>query len=210
MARLFAQTSMPYRDPGDVPGWGRFNGLVSLGIQPGVTFDPSGRPRSLGVPYGTYPRLLLAWVSREAVHTRERTLILGHSLPQFMRELGLLPGGGRWGAITRLREQMKRLFAARITCTHVSPEAFGLRNVQIADEALLWWDPKDPAQAALWQSTVTLSAPFFREIVTRPVPIDIRVLRRLKDSPMRLGHLLLAHPPHGRAKTPGADRLGSA
>jgi hypothetical protein len=32
---------------------------------------------------------------------------------------------------------MRRLFGSRITCTHASPEAFGLRNVQIADEALL-------------------------------------------------------------------------
>ena len=39
---------------------------------PDISFDPDGRPRSLGVPYGTYPRLLLAWDSRETVHTRER------------------------------------------------------------------------------------------------------------------------------------------
>jgi Plasmid encoded RepA protein len=49
------------------------------------------------VPYGTYPRLLLAWVSREAAQTRERALIFGDSMSEFMRELGLLPTGASGG-----------------------------------------------------------------------------------------------------------------
>ena len=56
----------------------------------------------------------------------------------------------------------------------------------IADEANLWWSPKQPDQAALWQSSVTLSERYFREAIENPVPVDIRALKALRRSPMAL------------------------
>ena len=41
------------------------------------------------LPFGNIPRLLLAWVSTEAVRTQSRMLVLGSSLSEFMRKLGL-------------------------------------------------------------------------------------------------------------------------
>ena len=41
-----------------------------------------------GLPYGTLPRLLLAWVSTEAVRTQSRELILGDSLAESSIRLG--------------------------------------------------------------------------------------------------------------------------
>jgi hypothetical protein len=40
-----------------------------------------------------------------------------------------------------------------------------MAGYHIADSAILWWDAKDPAQRSLWQSTVNLTEPFFREII---------------------------------------------
>ncbi|MSO80389.1 MAG: hypothetical protein EXQ97_01835 [Alphaproteobacteria bacterium] len=57
-------------------------------------------PSTMGLPYGSVPRLLLAWVTTEAVKTQSRELKLGGSLSSFMRELDLVPTGGRWGSIT--------------------------------------------------------------------------------------------------------------
>jgi hypothetical protein len=51
---------------------------------------------------------------------------------------------------------------------------------------VLWWDPKNPDQTELFGSFVTLSEPFFREIVERPIPIDLRALKALSKSPMQL------------------------
>ena len=62
------------------------------------------------LPYGNLPRLLLAWVSTEAVRTQRPVLFLGKSLSDFMRALGVYDSSGR--TQTRLRNQMKRLFAA--------------------------------------------------------------------------------------------------
>ena len=68
------------------------------------------------LPYGNLPRLLLAWVSTEAVRTQSRVLILGSSLSEFMRTLGInSTSGGVRGEQTRLRNQMKRLFGCTVS-----------------------------------------------------------------------------------------------
>ena len=61
------------------------NGPYTLGMTAGL---------SNKLPFGNYPRLLLAWVSTEAVRTQSRELVLGKSLAEFMRELGIHNSGG--------------------------------------------------------------------------------------------------------------------
>ena len=61
------------------------------------------RSRHDKLPYGTLPRLLLAWVCTEAVRTGRRELVLGRSLAEFMRQIGITnDSGGRRGDRTRL------------------------------------------------------------------------------------------------------------
>jgi hypothetical protein len=187
MARMLVQATIPHRDPGQVSAWGRRNGAFSLVIQPGVTIDAlTHLPLSVGLPYGSLPRLLLAWISTEAVRTQEPMVVLGDTLSAFMRELDLVPTGGRWGSITRLRMQMKRLFSSSISCTYEGEEQWANSGFRIADEIHLWWDPKSPDQADLWQSTVTLGHKFYQELIEHPVPIDMRALKALRRSPLAL------------------------
>jgi len=132
------------------------------------------------------PRLLVAWLTTEAVKTKTKEIILGHSLAKFMEQIDLTPTGGRWGTITRLRGQMKRLFSSAISCTYDDGEHWAIRNVQPVSKANLWWDPKNPDQASLFQSVVCLGDEFFNEAINSPVPIDMRVLKLLKRSPLAL------------------------
>jgi hypothetical protein len=140
----------------------------------------------VGLPYGSKPRLLTSWVTTEAVRTKERTLILGDSLSDFMRELGLVPTGGRWGSITSLRSQTKRLFAASVKAIYDDEKHWMLENVQVAESADLWWNPQHPNQIGIWKSTVTLSERFFKSAIDCPVPVDMRALRALSQSPLAL------------------------
>ena len=177
MARMLVQATLPHSDPGDVKEYGRVNGDFRLLIQPGL---------GMKLPYGVYPRLLLAWITTEAVRTKKRELRLGNSLSDFMSQLGLTPTGGRWGTITQLREQMKRLFAARIGFVYDTEESFQARTMEFATEMNLWWSPKSPDQAVIFDSTMTLGERFFEEIIKHPVPMDMRVLRAIKRSPLGL------------------------
>ena len=176
MARAMVQATLPHSK---VAGneFTRVNGNYSLSIM---------APSSIGLPYGTIPRLLLSWLTTEAVMTKSRELELGDSLSGFMAELDMMPTGGRWGSITRLKDQSRRLFSSSITAVYENGPGFAVINQAVADRAQFWWDNKHPEQAGMWRSTVTLSENFFNEVIDRPVPIDMRAVKALKKSPMAL------------------------
>ena len=176
MARALVQATLPH-SKAEGNEFTRTNGLFTLSLL---------SPSAIGLPYGSIPRLLLSWITTEAVRTKQRELVLGDSLSGFMSELEMLPTGGRWGSITRLKEQMKRLFASSVSCTYDNGDTWALESVKPVDSARLWWSPKEPAQAGLWLSTITLGERFFNEIIERPVPIDMRALKSLKKSPLAL------------------------
>ena len=115
MAKHLVQVILPHRDPGDVPFWSRTNGDLTLVIA--RTQIDQEKNQLIGYPYGAIPRLLLYWITREAVRSKDRHFELGGSLPEFMREVGLNPskGTGKRSDAHRLREQMTRLFASSIS-----------------------------------------------------------------------------------------------
>jgi hypothetical protein len=176
MARALVQATMPHRKH-QGSEFTRQNGAFTLSLL---------APSHVGLPYGSIPRLLVSWVTTEAVRTGERELLLGDNLSQFMRELGMVPTGGKWGTVTRLKDQMRRLFASSITCTYEGDDGFGIDSTRVIDCARLWWDPKKPDQAASWESTLTLGERFFVEITNGPVPVDLRALKALRRSPLEL------------------------
>jgi hypothetical protein len=176
MARAMVQATLPHRA---VSGneFERRNGKFTLTLQ---------APSKIGLPYGSIPRLLLAWVTTEAVKTKNRELELGDSMAAFMTELGLTSTGGKNGSITRLKNQTRRLFSATVTASYEDDQQIADMGYRLADKSVLWWNSKDPEQAGLWKSTVTLSEHFFNEVIDRPVPIDMRAIKVLKQSPMAL------------------------
>jgi len=174
-ARILTQATLPHSRP-DGASVTRRNGSLTLRM---AALGP-------GLPYGSVPRLLLAWVTTEAVRTKERELVLGDHLAGFMRQLELVPTGGRWGTIPRLRPQMVRLFSTAVGVIYDGPGETSGVGWLVADQYRLWWDPKSPDQAALWQSTVTLGEKFYDMLVERPVPVDMRALKALRRSPLAL------------------------
>ena len=176
MARAMVQATLPHKR---VAGseFTRRNGAYTLTLL---------APSKIGLPYGTVPRLLLAWLTTEAVKTRSRELELGDSLSGFMRALDMVPTGGRWGTVARLKDQTRRLFASTVSASYADDQKHAEIGYRLADKSLLWWDAKSPEQAGLWRSTVTLTEPFYREIIEHPVPVDMRAIHALKRSPMAL------------------------
>ena len=178
MARSMVMATMPHSKP-TTESFLRENGFYSLAM--------TAHPK-IGLPYGAIPRLLMAWMTTEAVRTQERELILGDSLSDFMRVLGLLPTGGRWGTISRLKEQMRRLFSCSISCVYdeakKDTEEFSVFNITPVEKAHLLWSPKAPEQATLWKSNILLSQSFFEEITRSSVVFRLEALKHLKASSM--------------------------
>jgi hypothetical protein len=58
--------------------------------------------------------------------------------------------------------------------------------MEVAPVGELWWDTKQPDQGVLWGSWIELGEKFFEAITAFPVPVDMRVLRAIKKSPLAL------------------------
>ena len=172
MARLMALCSLPRTNPGNRLLYKRQNGPYKLIMISG------GNTK---LPYGNLPRLLLAWVCTEAVRTQSRELVLGKSLSEFMRTLGMEPvGGGATGARTRLRNQMRRLFSAHVRLIHEHEHGEQFVSSAIADRGEFWWNERKPDEPSLWESKIELGEKFFEEIIRHPVPLDMNILKALK------------------------------
>ena len=174
MARMMALCSLPRTNPGNRHQYKRVNGHYTLYMTAGG---------GCKLPYGSLPRLLMAWISTEAVRTQNRELVLGRSLSDFMRSLGLEPVGG---VRTRLRNQMKRLFNTHVRLVYEDKHGEQFVNSLIAERGEFWWNPKRPNEPALWESKIELSEKFFNEIINHPVPLDMNTLKALKRSSLGL------------------------
>jgi hypothetical protein len=105
-----------------------------------------------------------------------------------MKKLGLVVSGGRWGTVSRFKEQLKRLFSAVITCTYEDKKTgkWFMTNMNVADKAQIFWNPENPEQIDLFNSKILLGEYFYEEVLKSPIPVDIRAINALKDSSLAL------------------------
>jgi hypothetical protein len=189
-SRHLVQATLPHSDvKGNPPIWTRTNGHYGLILKPGYKRDPkTGSYICIGYPYGTVPRLLLFWITTEALRTKQRRLELGDTLATFMLDLGMNPynGTGVRSDARRLREQMERLFRATISFDYTGEDCTRWLDMQIAPKGQTWWDIRQLDQAVLFGSWIELSEMFFEAITQNPVPLDMRTIRALKKSPLAL------------------------
>ena len=169
MARMLVLCSLPRTNPGNRHQYKRANGPYKLVMVAGADNR---------LPYGNLPRLILAWVTTEAVRTQSRELVLGKSLSEFMKTLGVYTTSGE--TQTRLRNQMKRLFGCTVSLIYKDENVNATVNAVIADHTVFWWNERKPDQPSLWDSKIELSEKFFNEIIRRPVPLDLNALTALK------------------------------
>lgn len=156
MPRIFVQATLPHSRP-KAHEFERVNGKYSLHLT---------TPPSVGLPCGSSPRLVVAWLTTEAVRTKSPEIRLGPTFSQFMYSLGLTPVTGKRGTVSRMRVQLHRLFSTTIRWTYTD-EARGRASgcgLVIAGEHQLWWSPRDQEQKPFWRSRVVLGREFFDEV----------------------------------------------
>jgi len=177
MPRLFVLTTLPHSKPGGRL-FGRVNGRHTLRVT---------APRRVGLPYGTYPRLLLAYLTTEAVRTKSPGIQLGATPNDLARKLGLSTISGPRGTADRLHEQLRRLLSMRLywqTSVGLAPRSSGSAFVTAGGPT--WLEPLRrlfPRHAS-WRSHMVLTRDFFEEATRSAVPVDLRAIRRLQRSPL--------------------------
>ena len=176
MHQVLALCALPRTNPGDVRQYRRENGWWTL------TMTATG---DAGLPFGSYPRLLLAWVCTEAVRTRSPVLTLGDSLADFMRTLGVFSASaGKRGTRTQLRDQMQRLFhtSIRLTARQRIGDMGRESSVAavVASRTELWWNLDATGAGRIEHGKVQLAQELYDDIAANPVPLDLRTLRALR------------------------------
>ena len=179
MPRVLVFTTLPHRRP-ESHRFERVNGRHTLRMI---------APRRVGLPYGSYPRLLLSWLTTEAVRTKSPEIQLGATPNDLARKLGLSTISGPRGTAHRLKGQLRRLLHMRLSWQttadlHRKSSRYGSVNLEYAS----WLRPARqvlPRRPA-WRSRIVLGQDFFEEITRSAVPIDLRAIHHLKSSPMAI------------------------
>ena len=181
---IFCQTSLPYKDPGETREWERTNGSAKLKIIAGEALDPAtNKWNKVGLPYGPKARLVMIYLTGEAVRTNNPEIEVGGSLTSFIKHILRTDPNGR--EIRAVRDQLKALSAASIRIGWLD----GDRSINIQSQIVtgfdLWW-PKDEAQKVFWPSTVKLSADFCNSLKDHAVALDDRAVSALAHSALAL------------------------
>lgn len=179
IARSMVLATLPHSKPKE-HFFQRTNGYFTISM--------IGNP-NIGLPYGSLPRLAIAWMTREVKIKESPVLFLGKSFSVFLDKLQLSHSGGSRSDRARLREQMIRLFSTQISCVYRDNKKGHCHASQflITRSFDLWWSHLGVgSQCIADNSTITLSQEFYQELINRPIPIDLRMLHALRKSPLQM------------------------
>ena len=107
---LLIQCTLPHSDP-KAPAWVKTNGEFTLMVTSGI--DKEGA--FYGIPYGSFPRLTLAYIITEVMQTKERRIELASHFSGFLKEIGYT--GNFRGSIRpakAVQSQLLRLLSANV------------------------------------------------------------------------------------------------
>lgn len=179
--------SLPVRKPSDdkVPIL-RHDGQYTLAITPKAVLRPYAdgqRLETLGVPYGTLPRLILIHIMTEAVRTRSRQVRLGDTLTDWLRKMRFKTVSyGPRGSATLVREQLDRLLACEWMIRWDSPEntgrqEFGIKEIKLTSEYV-----GSNLPGGGFVREIMLSEAFYKSLEEHAVPLNEHAIAQLRES----------------------------
>lgn len=174
---IFCQVGLP-RSKVEGREFMRKSGRAWVSIQAGMLDEGRG-PVEQQIPYGSMPRLALAFMSTYAVQNKERQIPIGDSASAFLKYIGLDSQGNRH---LQLRQQMFALAACRMQ--------LGFDGVTFNDQPVeqfeVWMNRKEESQRSLWPGKILLSESYFKSLIESAVPLDLRALHALRGSALAL------------------------
>jgi len=179
MPRVLVLTTLPHRRP-ESHRFERVNGRHTLRIS---------APRRVGLPYGSYARLLLAYLTTEAVRNKKREIDLGATSNDLARQLGLSTISGPRGTARGLENQLHRLLHMRLewqTSLDLAPRSSGSAYVTPGSPLPLKLLRRLLSGQPTSRSQIVLSQEFYAVITRSAVPVDLRAIRQLQRSPLAI------------------------
>jgi hypothetical protein len=191
----FAMTSLPHKRIEETV-WRREGHRTTLLVE-------SGRDRRgnlIGVPYGSFARLILLYLQTEAVRTGSPEVELGRSMKSWMGRMSLTTGGRTYQLVA---EQARRISACRLTFfteRHNGGEA--RHNGAFVQDAISFAGVLDDGnQPSLWQDRVRLDEGFWRSLKEHPVPVREEAIRAISTRSLAIDiYIWLAYRLHSLSR----------
>lgn len=146
-------------------------------------------PRAMEVPWGIYPRGILAWMGSEVVRKKHlgeesRTLLLGSSLFEFMNKVSGTKtySGGAKGNIGPFKRQALSLFASRIFYWYgdeKTADNLVFESMETVSSGSVNWTA---SRSGSIPSVITIGQRFWLDLVDHAVPFDDRAFAALWPS----------------------------
>lgn len=181
---VLCQAFLPYRDPGDdVTVWERQQGNASLYIQCLQKKHPeTGEFITLGLPFGTRARLIIAYINSQAIKTQNPVVDVGDSMTGFVKRIGIANTGRN---ISDVKNQLARIASSMLSLSY----SFENRSINVDFKLIRaydLWFPKDEMQRVLWTSEIVLTPEYFNSLAEHSIPLDERALAALANNAMAL------------------------
>jgi hypothetical protein len=164
----------------------RQDGQYTLVINPKPVverIDGQQRFRSLGVPFGSLPRLVLIHIMTEAVRSKSRHIVLGANFTDWMRRMGFRTiSYGPRGSATLIKEQLDRLLACEWMIRWESgaeqgEREFGVKEIKLTNE-YAGVDRKNGG----FTREIYMTEGFFEHLRQHAVPLNETAIRQIRDS----------------------------
>ena len=178
----WCQAALPHRRLPNEQGWQIETDRMSLVVEPGMRPTATGKPESVGVPYGSRARLIMIYLQSEAIRTQSREIVLGRSLREWLTKMNI-PIGGK--SQKDVRDQCERISRCRLSLTIRQGGRVGLSNQNVVDTAM-FISADEAGQGSLFVETAKLSEGFFEQLRRHPVPLQDAAIRAIANNSMAL------------------------
>jgi hypothetical protein len=177
----WAHAGLPRRDLKDATArWSVRTDYATLTVTPGVRrLTEDGEAVAIGVPSGSYARLVLLDWQSEAVRRRSRQIHIGKSMSDALKRMGL-PHGSEPMRI--LGEQIERL----AVCTIAFSLENGGRGLYLNQPLVEAAEYSYGRGNKRFIESVLLSQGYYEQLLRNPVTLDPSAIIELRDSPTAL------------------------
>lgn len=195
MHSILCQIGLP-RNRTDVERFERASGTATLEVRSGSIWDGQKMVPQF-IPFGTIPRVILAYITTFAVRNKTPEIPFGDSTNEALRLLSITKSAER---LDMFKKQMLALSSCRMTMGFNSADtAYTFQGSPI--EQFEAWLPDRSGSRPDWPSRIVLGQRFFETLTKHAVPSDFRALSKLSNSALAIDvYLFLAARLHRTSK----------
>ncbi len=178
---LFCQLSLPRSKTDALTYERRYNG-AAVEISAGKLWNGTKNVQQ-PLPYGVFPRLILAHINTEAVQKRTRIIDLEGSKARFMERIGVRSYGRDFYTFNK---QANALAAASFQMGYTTADNRAVTAWHKPISRFEAWTTTDDGQSVLWPAELELSRDYYDDLVRHAVPLDARAMIALKHSALAI------------------------